>query len=90
MKKFKFKIINNKNDNSLQVLCRFEYIVSILPHYKIIRAPFIRKIYPKVFTNQYCSRYFLDEVVEKITYNIINNPNNLIHISSERMSLYDL
>ncbi len=67
-----------------------EYIVSILPHYQIIRAPFIRTIYPKVFTNQYCSRYFLDEVVEKITYNIINNPNNLIHISSERMSLYDL
>lgn len=67
-----------------------EYIVSILPHYQIIRAPFIRTIYPKVFTNQYCSRYFLDEVVEKITYNIINNSNNLIHISSERMSLYEL
>lgn len=67
-----------------------EYIVSILPQYQIIRAPFIRTTYPKVFINQYCSRYFLDEVVEKIVYNILNNPKNLIHISSERMSLYEL
>jgi len=67
-----------------------EYLVSILPNYQIIRAPFIRKVYPKAFSDQYCSRYFLDEVVEKITYNIFNNPQNLIHISSEKMSLYDL
>jgi dTDP-4-dehydrorhamnose reductase len=67
-----------------------EYIVSVLSNYQIIRAPFIRQIYPKVFTDQYCSRYFLDEVVEKIIKNIFNNPNKLIHISSERTSLYDL
>jgi dTDP-4-dehydrorhamnose reductase len=67
-----------------------EYIVSILPNYQIIRAPFIRKTYPKVFSDQYCSRYFLDEIIEKITNNIFNNPKNLVHISSERMSLYEL
>lgn len=66
-----------------------EYIVSILPNYQIIRAPFIRKVYPKVFNDQYCSRYFLDEVVEKIINNIINNDDKLIHISSERASLYE-
>jgi len=67
-----------------------EYIVSTHPNYQIIRAPFIRQIYPKVFTDQYCSRYFLDEVVEKITKNIFNNPEKTVHIASERMSLYNL
>jgi dTDP-4-dehydrorhamnose reductase len=67
-----------------------EYIVSTLLNYQIIRAPFIRQIYPKVFTDQYCSRYFLDEIVEKIINNIFNNKEKIVHISSERMSLYDL
>ena len=67
-----------------------EYIVSTHPNYQIIRAPFIKQIYPKVFTDQYCSRYFLDEVVEKITKNIFNNPKKTVHIASERMSLYNL
>jgi dTDP-4-dehydrorhamnose reductase len=67
-----------------------EYIVSVLPNHQIIRAPFIRQVYPKVFTDQYCSRYFLDEVVEKISNNIFNNPDKLVHIASERMSLYEL
>lgn len=67
-----------------------EYIVSVLPNYQIIRAPFIRQIYPKVFTDQYCSRYFLHEIVEKISNNIFNNQEKLVHIASERMSIYDL
>jgi dTDP-4-dehydrorhamnose reductase len=67
-----------------------EYIVSTLPNYQIIRAPFVRKVYPEVFTDQYCSRYFLDEVVEKISKNIFKNNEKIIHISSERMSLYEL
>lgn len=67
-----------------------EYIVSILDNHQIIRAPFIRKVYPKVFTDQYCSRYFLDEAVERIIYNIINNNDKIVHIATERMSLYDL
>lgn len=67
-----------------------EYIVSTLPNYQIIRAPFVRKIYPEVFTDQYCSRYFLDEVVAKISKNIFENNEKIIHISSERMSLYEL
>jgi len=67
-----------------------EYIVSVLPNYQIIRAPFIRQIYPKVFTDQYCSRYFLNEIIEKISNNIFNNPDKLIHIASKRMSLHEL
>lgn len=67
-----------------------EYIVSVLSNYQIIRAPFIKQVYPKVFSDQYCSRYFLDEVIEKISNNIFNNPSKLIHIASERMSLYEL
>jgi len=67
-----------------------EYIVSTLSNYQIIRAPFVRKIYPKAFSDQYCSRYFLDEAVKKITNNIFNNNEKIIHVSSERISLYDL
>ena len=67
-----------------------EYIVSTHPNYQIIRAPFIRQTYPKVFTDQFCSRYFLDEIVERISKNIFDNQEKIIHISSERMSLYDL
>jgi dTDP-4-dehydrorhamnose reductase len=67
-----------------------EYIVSTLPNYQIIRAPFVRKIYPEVFIDQYCSRYFLDEVVEKISKNIFKNNEKIVHISSERVSLYEL
>jgi dTDP-4-dehydrorhamnose reductase len=67
-----------------------EYVVSTFPNYQIIRAPFIRQIYPKVFTDQYCSRYFLDEIIEKIIKNIFENKEKIVHISSERTSLYDL
>jgi dTDP-4-dehydrorhamnose reductase len=67
-----------------------EYVVSTLLDYQIIRSPFIRQTYPEVFTDQYCSRYFLDEVIEKIIHNIFNNKEKIIHISSERMSLCDL
>jgi len=67
-----------------------EYIVSTLPNHQIIRAPFVRKIYPEVFTDQYCSRYFLDEIVEKISKNILKNDEQIVHISSERTSLYEL
>jgi dTDP-4-dehydrorhamnose reductase len=67
-----------------------EYIISTFPNYQIIRAPFIRQIYPKVFIDQYCSRYFLKEAVGKIINNIFKNEEKIIHISSERMSLYDL
>ena len=67
-----------------------EYIASTAPNHQIIRAPFIRQIYPKVFTDQYCSRYFLKDAVGKIINNIFKNEEKIIHISSERMSLYDL
>lgn len=67
-----------------------EYIVSTLPDYKIIRAPFIRKTYPNVFKDQYCSRYFLNEASERIINNIFSNPKKIIHIASDRMSLYEI
>ncbi|MBI4116593.1 sugar nucleotide-binding protein [Candidatus Pacearchaeota archaeon] len=69
-----------------------EYIVSILPNYQIIRAPFIKKTHPEAFVDQYQSRYFLDDTnfLEKIVNNILNNDNKIVHISSERMSLYEL
>jgi len=64
-----------------------EHIVSILNDHQIIRVPFIKKVYPKVFKNQYCSRYFLDEIPEKIINNIMHNTNTIVHISSDRSSL---
>jgi len=67
-----------------------EYIVSVLPNYQIIRAPFIKQVYPKVFTDQYCSRHFLDEVVEKIAKNIFINDDKIVHIATEKLSLYEL
>jgi|TARA_R110001592_G_scaffold178843_2_gene420110 dTDP-4-dehydrorhamnose reductase len=66
-----------------------EYIVSTLPDYQIIRAPFISKTYLNVFEDQYCSRYFLNEASKRIINNIFNNSKKLIHISSKRMSLYN-
>ncbi len=67
-----------------------EYIVSILPHYQIIRVPFIKKQYNKAFSNQIVSRYFIDEIPDKIIDNILYNPNQIVHISTdEPKSLYD-
>ena len=67
-----------------------EYVVSTLPNYQIIRAPFIKKVYDSVFVDQYCSRHFIDEICDKISNNIFNNSNNIVHISTERMSLYEI
>jgi dTDP-4-dehydrorhamnose reductase len=67
-----------------------EYIISVLPNYQIIRAPFVSKVYSKVFTDQYCSRHFLQEATEKIIKNILNNPEPLIHIATNRASLHEL
>jgi dTDP-4-dehydrorhamnose reductase len=66
-----------------------EYIVSILPNYQIIRAPFIKVKYPKVYTNQYCSSYFIEVVIKRIFDNILNNPNKIVHIANTRKSLYE-
>jgi dTDP-4-dehydrorhamnose reductase len=67
-----------------------EYIISTLPNYQIIRAPFVSRVYPEVFTDQYCSRFFLEEAVGKIIKNIIHSTEPLIHIATERASLYEL
>lgn len=67
-----------------------EYVVSVLPNYQIIRAPFIKQVYPKVFTDQYCSRHFLDEVCEKIARNILVNDAKIVQIATERSSLYEI
>ena len=67
-----------------------EYIVSVLPNYQIIRAPFIKQTYSEVFTDQYCSRHFLDEVCEKIARNILVNEDSIVHIATERASLYEI
>jgi hypothetical protein len=67
-----------------------EYIVSVLPNYQIIRAPFIKQIYSEVFTDQYCSRHFLDDLCEKLVRNIFINEDNIVHIATERASLYDI
>lgn len=66
-----------------------EYIVSILSNYQIIRAPFIKTKYPEVYTNQYCSRYFIEDVAARIFDNIINNNDKIIHIANEKKSLYN-
>jgi len=66
-----------------------EYIVSILKNYQIIRVPFIKKIHNKVFNNQYCSRYFIEDVPEKIINNIFYNEEKIVHICRERKKLSD-
>lgn len=67
-----------------------EYIVSVLPNYQIIRAPFIKQTYSEVFTDQYCSRHFLDDLCEKLVRNIFVNEYNIVHIATERASLYEI
>lgn len=67
-----------------------EYVVSVLPKYQIIRAPFIKKVYKDVFVDQFCSRHFLDEVGEKIVHNILHNKSKIVHIATDRASLYEI
>ena len=43
-----------------------------------------------MFTDQYCSRHFLDEVCEKIVRNILLDTDNIVHIATERASLYEI
>ena len=54
-----------------------------------MRAPFIKTKYPEVYTNQYCSRYFIEDVAVRIFNNIINNNDKIIHIANEKKSLYN-
>jgi dTDP-4-dehydrorhamnose reductase len=67
-----------------------EYIVTTLPTYQIIRAPFVRKIYDKAFTDQYSSKNFLKEAAAKIITNIQHNKEPIVHIAADRLSLYEL
>lgn len=67
-----------------------EYIVMTHPTHQIIRAPFVRKIYEKAFTDQYSSKHFLKEAAAKIITNIQLNTQPIVHIAAERLSLYDL
>jgi dTDP-4-dehydrorhamnose reductase len=67
-----------------------ENIVSTLKNYSIIRAPFIKKIYTHAFTDQFCSRYFVEELPEKIINNVLYNDKRVIHISPKKAcSLYE-
>lgn len=67
-----------------------EQIVSILPNYQIVRAPFIKKIHPQAWTDQYCSRYFVEELPEKIMNNAMYNTAKIVHISPNKVkSVYE-
>lgn len=66
-----------------------EYIVSILNNYQIVRVPFIKNIYSEAFTDQYSSRSFIYDITDKLINNIFNNDSKIIHISGDRLSLYD-
>jgi dTDP-4-dehydrorhamnose reductase len=67
-----------------------EYIVSILDNHQIIRVPFIKKIHKNVFENQFCSRYFIEEVPEKIINNVLYNSDKIVHICRNRIKLSDI
>lgn len=59
-----------------------EYIVSSKENHQILRAAFIRKEHTRVFNDQYCSRYFLDDIVPIIIDNVLYNNAKIVHISS--------
>ncbi len=67
-----------------------EYIVSILPEYQIIRMPFVRKVHTKAFKNQYSTKHFLDVAVKELFNTMKNDPQKIVHICGEKMSIYDL
>ncbi len=67
-----------------------EYIVSICKKYQIIRCPFFRKIHDAAFTDQICNRYFVTELPEKIINNILYNSENIVHITGEIDTVYNL
>lgn len=66
-----------------------EYIVSTANTYQIIRAPFIKRVHPQVFVDQYCTRYFLDEAVERIALTALNNNSRIVQIAPEKDTLYN-
>ncbi len=67
-----------------------EQIVSTLPNYQIIRAPFIKKLHPQAWTDQFCSRYYVEELPEKIMNNIIHSDKKIVHISPNKVkSVYE-
>lgn len=59
-----------------------EYIVSSKENHQILRAAFIRKEHTHVFNDQYCSRYFLYDIVPIIINNILYNNDKIVHISN--------
>jgi nucleoside-diphosphate-sugar epimerase len=67
-----------------------EYIVSLCKNYQILRCPFIKRIHENVFVDQYCSRYFLDDLMEKIKTNILGNSEKIVHISNQRDTLFNI
>ena len=67
-----------------------EYIVSTYTNHTIIRAAFIRTIHPKALTDQYSTRFFLEDLVKPLAQAIQNEARELIHIVNKKMSIYEL
>ena len=66
-----------------------EYIASTAKSHQIIRAPFIKKAHTQVFTDQYCTRYFINNVVSKITTTVFENGSSLVQVAPYRDTLYN-
>jgi len=54
-----------------------------------LHLPFIKKLHPQAFVDQFCGRYFVEELPEKIMNNVLHCKDKIVHISkSNPRSLY--
>lgn len=73
--------------------CCGEMMVSTLPRYLIIRAPFVRSSkfeFKYGYTDMICSREYVNIVAPKILSSVFSYKNGIIHIVGKTQSMYDI
>ena len=84
--------VNPKNTYGISKACG-EFIVKTLDNYLVIRAPFIRDKkfpYKYAFKDQFTSRQYVHQIVDKIINLSLSNEIGIKHIIGKYQSVYDL
>ena len=84
--------VDPKNTYGISKACG-EFIVKTLNDYLIIRAPFIRDIkfpYEYAFQDQFTSRQYVHQIIDKIINLSLSNEKGIKHIVGKYQSVYNL
>jgi len=84
--------VNPKNTYGISKVCG-EFIVKTLDNYLVIRSPFIRDTkfpYEYAFQDQFTSRQYIHQIVDKILNLSLSNNIGIKHIVGKYQSVYDL